>query len=160
MVKYVKEDTSVVFEEIPDEITLAINISNCQNNCVGCHSPYLRKDIGDELTYDVIDELLKENDGVTCVAFMGEGNDSDGLLSLARYVRDEKHLKVALYSGRDVLNPNIFYNFDYVKTGPYMAEFGPLNKKTTNQRLYKVERESDYSIEIKNITEKFWKNEN
>ena len=47
MVKYV--NTEVVFEEIPDEITLAINVSNCPNQCPGCHSPYLREDIGEDL---------------------------------------------------------------------------------------------------------------
>ena len=48
MIKYT--DTQIVFSEIPDEITLAINISNCQNNCPGCHSPYLKQNIGKELT--------------------------------------------------------------------------------------------------------------
>ena len=47
MIKYVPEDTSVVFLEIPDEICCAINISNCPHRCDGCHSQYLRKDIGD-----------------------------------------------------------------------------------------------------------------
>jgi len=27
--------------------------------------------------------------------------------------------------------------FDYVKTGPYLEALGGLNKKTTNQRLYR-----------------------
>ena len=37
MIKHVPEDITVVFSEIPDEITLAFNISNCLNNCIGCH---------------------------------------------------------------------------------------------------------------------------
>lgn len=44
MLKYV--DARVVFQEIPDEITLAINISNCPCHCKGCHSQYLAEDIG------------------------------------------------------------------------------------------------------------------
>ena len=47
MLKYV--DTKVVFQEIPDEITLAINISNCPCHCPGCHSSYLAEDIGNAL---------------------------------------------------------------------------------------------------------------
>ena len=39
MLKYV--DTKVVFAEVPDEVTLAINISNCPCHCDGCHSEYL-----------------------------------------------------------------------------------------------------------------------
>ena len=44
MLKYV--NTGVVFQEIPDEVTLAINISNCPCRCPGCHSHYLWEDIG------------------------------------------------------------------------------------------------------------------
>ena len=44
MLKYT--NTQVVFTEIPNHISLAINISNCQNNCIGCHSPYLKENIG------------------------------------------------------------------------------------------------------------------
>lgn len=39
MLKYV--DTAIVFSEIPDEVTLAINISGCPNKCKNCHSQYL-----------------------------------------------------------------------------------------------------------------------
>ena len=36
--KYV--NTQEVFQEFPDEITLAINISKCPCHCRGCHSNY------------------------------------------------------------------------------------------------------------------------
>ena len=58
MLKYV--DTLVGFREIPDEISLCINISNCPNNCEGCHSSYLKKDIGTPLTYIELKNLLKK----------------------------------------------------------------------------------------------------
>ena len=32
---------SIVFQEVPDEVTLAINISGCPHKCEGCHSKYL-----------------------------------------------------------------------------------------------------------------------
>ena len=41
--KYV--DTKIVFQELPNEITLAINISGCPCACIGCHSSYLSQDI-------------------------------------------------------------------------------------------------------------------
>ena len=52
----------VVFEEIPDEITLAINITNCPCKCPGCHSKFLWDDNGTELTVEVLHKLIKEND--------------------------------------------------------------------------------------------------
>ena len=50
MLKYV--NTGIVFQEIPDEVTLAINISNCPCHCPGCHSHYLWEDIGLPLDTD------------------------------------------------------------------------------------------------------------
>lgn len=163
-------ETEIVFSEIPDEITLAINISNCQNNCIGCHSSYLKKNIGEELTEDVLRGLLEKNSGITCVCFMGEGNDEPALQNLILYVEKEyPKLKIGLYSGRkEVLDDFYWANLDYLKIGPYIDEFGPLNKKTTNQRLYKrtdgfvtaVKNElsggTRYRSQWKDITEKFW----
>ena len=100
MIKYVPEMTSVVLEEIPDRVSLAVDISNCRGNCVGCHSPFLRQDIGEELTPGVIDSLLADNFGVNCFLFLGEGSDASALLALARHV-SAKGLEVALYSGRE-----------------------------------------------------------
>lgn len=150
MIKYLQ--TEVVFEEIPIEISLAINITNCQNNCVGCHSPYLRENIGNELTKDSIDELIEKNKGVTCVLFMGEGNDIESLINIAKYTKDKHNLKIALYSGRNEVESDLYEVFDYIKVGPYIEEYGPLSKETTNQRLYQTT-----NGEITDITNKFWK---
>ena len=56
MVKYYNYD--IVFAEIPDETTLALNITNCPNRCRGCHSPHLQKDIGRILDDDELKTLL------------------------------------------------------------------------------------------------------
>ena len=69
MLKYVPEMTSVVIEEIPDKLTLAVEISNCQGNCIGCHSPFLKSDIGEELTPERVSALLADNFGVNCFLF-------------------------------------------------------------------------------------------
>ena len=146
-------EAEVVFSEIPDEVTLAVNISNCQHNCPGCHSPYLRKDIGEELTNEAIDNLVRENDGITCFCFMGEGNDEDALLNCMKHVKQNyPELKVAIYSGGKEVNTNYLNYLTYYKVGPYIEEFGPLNKETTNQRLYEV-----VDNDLNDITYKFWK---
>lgn len=159
MVKYL--ETAVTFEEIPDEVTLAINISNCQNHCEGCHSPWLREDVGEELTPEVLNDLIDKNEGITCVCFMGEGNDIEGLLDLALIVA-QRGLAAALYSGRPDVEAELGAVFSYIKEGPYIEEFGPLNKETTNQRMYKVHHKvngDDLELEFEDITYKFWKRE-
>lgn len=163
MVKYVKEDTQVTFAEIPDEITLVINVSNCPHHCKGCHSQYLQTDIGDELTFEVLDELIKKNEGITCVSFMGEGNDLNGIFLLGTYIKNEyPDLKVALYTGLEDIPQRFVEYFDYLKLGPYIEKFGPLDKETTNQRMFKREGDGMALIGYKwqsgwsDITYKFW----
>ena len=137
MLKYIPSLTDVVLEEIPHRVTLAVEVTNCQGNCPGCHSPFLRKDIGEELTPARIDFLIEDNYGVNCFLFLGEGKDKDALFSLARHIRKmHPGIETALYSGREKLSEDYNELFDYIKVGPYIESLGPLNSKTTNQRLY------------------------
>lgn len=148
MIKYVNK--LVTFEELPTEVTLSLSISNCQNRCPGCHSSELRKDIGIELTDDVLDELIHENGGVSCVLFLGEGNDKNRIIELARKVK-QHNLKVALYSGRDEVEDELWNEFDYIKIGRYIQSLGPLNNPKTNQRLYEIVNKKRIDI-----TKRFW----
>lgn len=85
MLKYVGYD--IVFREIPDETTLAINISNCPCHCKGCHSSYLAEDIGEPLTITRIEKLINENKGITAICFMGGDNDPKLINHYAGLVR-------------------------------------------------------------------------
>lgn len=150
MIKYY--NYQIVFAEIPDEVTLAINITNCPCHCQGCHSSHLAEDIGEELSEDVLYKLITENDGITCVSFMGGDIDPKRINTLASYVKEFfPNLKTAWYSGRKEKSEYVSEQIvDYIKIGPYIDEYGPLNKETTNQRMY---------YHGKDITEKFWKKE-
>ncbi len=153
MIKYVPQATSVVLEEIPGKVSLAIDITNCPMRCPGCHSPFLQTDTGEELTTDILDALIADNFGVNCILFFGEGQDDGSLLDLAWHIRDHyPNMEVALYSGRPEV-PNTYWRvFHYIKTGPYIEKLGPLNSPSTNQRLYKVEGHRRIDI-----TSQFWK---
>lgn len=85
MLKYVGYD--IVFREIPDETTLAINISNCPCHCPGCHSSYLAEDIGEPLAITRIEKLINENKGITAICFMGGDNDPKLINHYAGLVR-------------------------------------------------------------------------
>lgn len=159
MLKYV--ETAITFAEVPNEITLCINISNCPHNCKGCHSPYLKEDTGKPLTWNNLNTLIHINEGITCVAFMG-GNAKD-VNNLAYHVH-KSGLLTCWYTGDTELNKAIeLQNFNFIKIGPYIEELGPLNKRTTNQRFYEVIPLKDelgnrlYKLEDK--TYLFWKNE-
>ena len=148
--KYV--DTKVVMQEVPDEITLAINISNCPCHCKSCHSSYLAQDIGEDLSIERLTQLGTEAEGITCIAFMGGDADPKRVNRLAKWVKEELDLKVCWYSERDTISDEInLENFDYIKVGRYDEFLGPLNSRTTNQRLYKV-----IDSRLFDITNRFW----
>lgn len=154
MIKYV--DTKIVFQEVPDEVSLAINLSNCPCHCKGCHSPYLAEDIGEDLTIERLTQLATEAEGITTICFMGGDSDTKRLNRLAKWIQDELDLKVAWYSGRDELSEHIdISHFDYIKLGHYDEECGPLNSPNTNQRMYKVSRFLVNPVLV-DITNKFW----
>ena len=140
MLKYVNYD--IVFQEIPDEVTLAINISNCPNGCPGCHSPFLQKDTGEPLAEEILTYLLgKYGKSVTCFCFMGGDSDSGEIVRLAQFLHTQSlaKVKVGWYSGKQKL-PTAFNTeyFQYIKLGPYIENLGSLKSPKTNQRLYKI----------------------
>lgn len=153
MLKFV--ETAVTFSEVPDEITLCINISNCPCHCKGCHSAYLAEDIGENLNGEALENLIQNNKGITCVAFMGGDSEPNLVNILAGYTKKNyPNIKTAWYSGRQELSVHIkLKNFDYIKLGPYIEELGPLTSETTNQRFYKV-----IDNKLEDITYKFYDN--
>lgn len=155
MLKYT--DTQVTFREIPEEITLCINISGCPIKCKDCHSKELWEDIGEELTIEKLRSLIQENKGITCVCFMGGDSDCKSLLELVQSVTD---VKTAFYSGRDKLTEILNYKellkwLNYFKLGSYKKELGGLDNPNTNQRLYMVHKDTPNE----DITYKFWNND-
>lgn len=160
MLKYL--NTQVTFAEVPDEITLCVNITGCKNGCKNCHSSYLAQDIGEEIYPETIVDFYEKYDGVSCICFMGGDSDPKWINILAEFVKmNIPKWKVAWYSGRQELSKDINLEyFDYIKLGPYIEEFGPLNSRTTNQRFYEVEPFDEVipgDFVLSDITDKFWK---
>ncbi len=153
----------VVFQEVPGETTLALNLAGCPNGCPGCHSPYLQLGVGEELTDELLCGLLERYGGaVTCVGFMGGDADPAEVCRLAGLVRSFSStsvccdmsvcagggvsggggvggLKTAWYSGRAEVPDGVCVGcFDYIKLGPYVESLGGLSSADTNQRFYRV----------------------
>ena len=153
MLKYT--DTDIVFQELPDEVTLAVNLSGCPCRCPGCHSRQLWGDIGCELTADALEELVaKQRREITAVSFMGGDAQPQEVDSLAGSLR-KRHpgLHIAWWSGRSLLSPKVnLNNFDYIKLGPYLSHLGALRSPRTNQRLYRV-----VDGVMHDITSRFWR---
>lgn len=134
---------NIVFQEIPNEISLSLEISNCPFRCEECHTPELQQDIGTELTQDVFVSLIEQNRLnnkmlISCVLFMG-GDQHPELCELLDICK-RYELKTALYTGAESIDSKLIKKLDYVKLGPFIKELGGLKSKTTNQVLYRIEQ--------------------
>lgn len=155
MLKYISTD--IVFQEVPDEVSLAISITGCPNHCPDCHSKYLWEDTGDELNEDSVDkEIERYKDDITCVCFMGGDRDKQMVYQLAKHVKEKyPKLKTAWYTGcREIDKDFPWHDFDYIKVGPYMQMYGPLDSGNSNQ--YMLKKINDKAWE--DITHLFYKN--
>lgn len=136
MVTYDKYD--IVFQEIPNEVSLAFTLKNCPNRCVGCHSEHLRKKEGSVLTSELLKRIIdKYSNQITTVLFLGGDADVEELLKLIKVV-NTSGLKSAVYSGLDKINYLLVNELSYYKIGKYDNELGGLNSINTNQILYSI----------------------
>lgn len=146
---------TIALQEVPDEISLAFNVSGCIHKCPDCHSKYLWEYKGHYLREDLQRVLSLNKEYISCVCFMGGDQNLEELYDLCKEVKNEG-LKVCVYSGADDME--IFSSFicnsviDYLKIGSYKQEFGGLNSVNTNQRMYKI-----VDFQISDITEQFQK---
>lgn len=124
---------TVIFQEVPDEITLAFEITGCPHKCHGCHSPHLIEDIGTELTLDLFKNILAKYFGmITNVAFFG-GEQYSELEQYLEYVKT-LGLKTTLWTGSCEIVPTLKNKLNYLKTGAYVESLGGLQSPDTNQR--------------------------
>lgn len=148
---------SIVFQEVPNEISMAINISGCPYKCKGCHSSYLWEYKGNYISED-LDFIIKQNlDFITCVCFFGGDQNIVELYDLLKHIRSKYGLKTCLYSGQDLLSNlnKLFDVLDYIKIGSYKENLGGLKSITTNQRMYMICQDQS----LKDITFKFQQKE-
>ncbi len=131
----------IVCQEIPDEISLAVNISGCPNRCPGCHSPWLWENEGKEMTTELLGTIIGQySAAITCFCFMGGDADPLEIQRLSLWIKDTyPHLKTAWYSGRESIPEGFDIKcLDYIKLGPYIEALGGLKSPDTNQALYRI----------------------
>lgn len=152
---------NIVFQEVPGEVSLAINLSNCPNRCPGCHSPYLQENTGTPLTETVLQSWLdRYGDAITCVCFMGGDAAPDEVERLASFIRqnaypksNQKKLKTCWYSGKNSLPENFnIQSLNYIKLGSYIQDKGGLSSPGSNQKFYRID-----TAELTDLTYLFWR---
>jgi len=125
---------AVVFQEVPNEISLCFSITGCKIGCNGCHSTELWDDNnGFELTNQkFIQWINKYKSLISCVVFFGGEWQANALIEKL-IIANNLGLKTCLYSGQDYLDINIIQHLTFLKTGRWQAKLGGLESTTTNQ---------------------------
>ena len=137
---YFPEYVQLALSEVPGEISVAIPLAFCGHRCKGCHSPqYQDRNGGKFMLLEDLNQICeKYKSKASCVLFFGGEYDSERLCRMIKICK-QFEFKVALYSGYDLweLDPKLVGMLDYIKCGSYIEELGGLDKKGTNQRLWK-----------------------
>lgn len=126
----------IVFQEVPDEVSLAFTITGCQLGCKGCHSvDSWPAHSGLALTETYLEQRLQQYKGlISCVLFLGGEWQPTTLLGFLKQVRQHQ-LHTCLYTGLDHVSPQLSAELTYLKTGRWQPELGGLDSPTTNQRF-------------------------
>jgi len=160
--KLFSSSNQITTQDVLDEIALAISLSGCPLHCKGCHSSFTwDPNFGEELTNEKFESLIVKNKYISCILFYGGEWQIDRLTELIMIAKKKYNLKVCLYTGlilEEIKQTKIqlLNILDYIKTGRWIEEKGGLNKKTTNQRYYKIinsykEKKQEYTnSELKN----------
>lgn len=131
----------IVFQELPDEISLAFSISGCPLQCESCHSSYTWKtDFGTPLTSNILKEQIKTYSGlISCVIFYGGEWDLECLEVLIEIIKTND-LKCCLYTGQELnyFNQNFLKKLDFIKTGRFISSLGGVDSPSSNQILFQI----------------------
>ena len=160
----------ILFQEIPDEITIGFTLLGCTRHCKGCHSSkYWDINLDPEIGYtfyvtNIIRDVYSNpmNNAATTVCFFGGDWNCSSFFDVVldfkydMYRNSSYHkYKLAWYTGLDeykAINDITIELFNYIKVGEYNKELGGLRSKTTNQKLFKTR-------ELTDITSRFWREE-
>lgn len=132
MPKYVYK--GITFREVPNEVCLTLSLSSCGGNCPHCHTPELRRDIGEELNENTIKTLMdKYEKHITTICLLGSPS---GIVPLCKLIKETYNVKVCVYSGEEEMLTELKPYVDFYKVGAYVHALGGLDSVNTNQRMY------------------------
>jgi len=132
-------DIQIVLQEVPGEVSICFTITGCDLRCDGCHSPFIwKKKSGTELTKEKYLEVLNLYKGfASCVLFMGgewHGEELIHNLETAKLMG----YSTCLYTGLEEVDPLIYSQLTWLKTGSWKKDLGGLENELTNQVFKEV----------------------
>lgn len=129
----------ILFQEVPDEVSLGFTVMGCPLRCKGCHSKDTwSEEGGSPLTTATFTHYLLQYDGyISCVVFFGGEWKANKLIEMLDIAQEFK-LKTCLYTGLNQVSEQIKKRLTFLKTGPWLRDLGGLNQVNTNQKFIEV----------------------
>lgn len=126
----------IVFQEVPEHISICFSIPGCSLQCDGCHSTHLwKKNNNRSLSLNNYLNVLKKYQAMAdCVLFMGGEWNKTELIQFLLLAKS-MDFKTCLYTGLDTVDEDILDQLNYIKTGPWIKSLGGLSSPITNQRF-------------------------
>lgn len=136
---------TIACQEVPDEVSIVFNISDCPYKCRGCHSQYLWEYDGKYISDDIESILYQYENLATCVCFMGGDQNLPEIKEMLKQCKLHG-FKTCIYSGSNDVDTfkDVYNEIDYLKIGEYKEELGGLKNKSTNQVFYKKNDVGEY----------------
>ena len=154
MIKYL--GYAVTFQEIPDEITLCFNITNCKHHCPGCHNEGLwDPDGGYEFTEKSMKELLELLDRHTVDGLTLSGGDPmyssnrNAIFDIVKTVKEKTGKNIWMYTGyylEDIVDEPALQFIDVIVDGRYRRQLPPTKwAGSNNQKVWRKEENGSWS---------------
>lgn len=130
---------TVVFQELPNEISLCFSITGCNIGCKGCHSTELWDEtFGIELSDSAFSAYLTQYHGlISAVVFFGGEWQQQALVNKLK-IAQQQGLKTCLYTGLEQVSSQLMQHLDFLKTGKWQAQLGGLDNPNSNQTFINV----------------------
>lgn len=129
----------IVFQEVPNEISLSFLIAWCPLKCEGCHS----KEWNNWNQWFFLTEeefnwkIEKYKWMITCVLFLWWEWHNEELIKYLKIAR-WNWLKTCLYTWLLNVKKDLKEHLSYLKTWPWIKSLWWLDSKNTNQKLINV----------------------
>lgn len=146
---------SIVWQEVPGEVSLAFLVAGCPLRCPGCHSADSWLARGTPLSCADLRQRLQRYQGlISCVLFMGGEWQAEALHALLQTVQ-EAGLATCLYTGleKHELPALLLPHLTYLKTGRWQQALGGLSSPASNQQFIDLRTGQT-------LNHLFWKEEN
>ncbi|MEQ3657794.1 MAG: anaerobic ribonucleoside-triphosphate reductase activating protein [Glaciecola sp.] len=143
-------EPQVLFQEVPDEVSLAFTITGCKLKCSGCHSQDTwDAKLGSHLSNNKFQAYIDEYKSfITCILFFG-GEWSPNILIEKLIIARDQQLKTCLYTGLPKVSQKLQQHLSFLKTGQWKKNLGGLDSPLTNQRFLDLDNNQVINYKFK-----------